>query len=107
MKTKKINAILKGLSFTDKLFSIKEKQIRNNLARANDDVDMQIVEMEERYENLLSKLGEKDVDYKYVINQLVEVKSDMQAAYDTLEYISSITTDLDSEVEVEKEEKKR
>ena len=71
---KKLTAILKGCNLVDKLFSLREKEINRKIEGAKDDCERRKAEAEIKYENYCKELGEKDVDYRRIINGMLECK---------------------------------
>ena len=61
---KKIDIIMKGRKFTEKLFGLKKKNINRQLDSAKDNFEEQKENAVIEYENLLVKLAEDKVDYK-------------------------------------------
>lgn len=104
---KKLKAILEGNSFIDKLFSLREKEIKRALESANDDAEKQMTESEIRYEELCKKLGEKEVNYECIINDMLYTKDTIRRAKETIEAVKEIKADLESEVELKEEDKKK
>ena len=103
---KKLEAILKGCSFIDKLFSIREKEIRRKLEAAKDECEEAKVTWQISYEEAMKKLGEKEVDYGKIINDMITAKEGIMSAEATLKAIKEIEKDLNEEVELTEEEKK-
>lgn len=104
---KKLKAILEGNSFVDKLFSLREKEIKRALESARDDAEKQMTEAEIKYEELCKQLGDKEVNYTYVINEMLEQKDIIRRAKETISAVEAIKADLDSEVELKEEDKKK
>lgn len=104
---KKLKAILGGNSFVDKLFSLREKEIKRALESAQDDAEKQMTEAEIRYEELCKQLGDKEVNYTYIINEMLEQKDLIRRAKETISAVEAIKADLDSEVELKEEDKKK
>lgn len=104
---KKLKAILEGCSFMDKLFDLREKEIKRALESANDDAEKQMTEAEIKYEELCKRLGEKQVDYNLVINEMLEQKDIIRRAKETVEVVKEIKADLESDVELKEEDKKK
>ena len=98
---KKIEALIKGRKFTEKLFGIKKRSINRALDSALDDIERQKEQALIDYENLLVKLADDDVDYKYVINQLIGKKQIILDSESTVKAIEEVRNDLDSEVSEE------
>lgn len=96
---KKLEAILKGRNFVDKLFGLREREIKRNLEAAKDSVESQKTKAEIDYESLCKALGEEDIDYKYVINAMIVCKGTIISAEETLKAITSIEEDLNSKIE--------
>lgn len=103
---KKLEAILKGCEFLDKLFGYREKEIRRKLEAAKDQCETCKIQAQIEYEESMNKLGGKDVDYEAVINDMIKAKEKMLNADMTLKAIKEIEGDLNSEVKVEPETKK-
>ena len=101
---KKIDAIMKGRKFTEKLFGLKKRNINRALDGAKDNFEEQRENALIDYENLLVKLSEDDVNYKDVINKMIDKQQIIQDATNSIELIDKIKADLDSEVEEEDEE---
>lgn len=55
---KKLTAILQGRKFVDKLFGLREKEIRRELEIAKDECDEIEVRAQILYETCMNKLGE-------------------------------------------------
>lgn len=68
---KKLEAILKGCEFLDKLFGYREKEIRRKLEAAKDQCETVKIQAQIEYEESMNKLGEKDVNYEAVINDVI------------------------------------
>lgn len=105
MKMKKIIAVLKNCKLVDSLFSIRERQIYSALDNAKMNVEEQIANAQIEYNNQLEKLAEKDAQYKEIINAMLKAKEIEISGARTLEAIDAIRKDLDSEAEVEQDEK--
>lgn len=95
---KKIQAILKGRKFTDKLFGIKERKIRRALEAATDNAEKQKEDASIAYETLFASMADEDADYQYILRQMLEHKQTMLAAEETIKAIEAIKVDLESEV---------
>lgn len=96
---KKIEAIVKGKKFTEKLLGIKERSIKRALDGALDNIEKQQEQATIDYENLLVKLADDDVDYVKVINDLINRKQTIVDGEFTKKVIEEIRKDLESEVE--------
>jgi len=102
MKKKKLTAILENCKLVDRLFNLREKQIKTALAAAKNDVEEQATEAEIAYENLCKQLGKKDVDsYKNIINKMIECRETIRQAAETKAVLKEIEDDLNSEVDIE------
>ena len=55
----------------------------------------------------MKRLGEESVDYRRVLNDMIQAKQHIAEAEDTLKAVKEIETDLDSEAELEPEEGKK
>lgn len=98
---KKIEALIKGRKFTEKLLGIKKRSINRALDSALDDIERQKEQAIIDYENLLVKLADDGVDYKYVINQLISKKQIILDSESTVKAIEEVKNDLESEVQEE------
>jgi hypothetical protein len=98
---KKIEAIVKGKKFTEKLLEIKKRSIKRALDGALDNIEKQQEQATIDYENLLVKLADDDVDYVKVINDLINRKQTIADGESTKKVIEEIRNDLESEVKEE------
>lgn len=99
---KKLTAILHECPLADKLFSLREKQIKTALTAARNDIEQQSSEAELEYERLCKRLGDKDVvNYKSIINNMLKQRNIMNRAAETLAEIDAVEADLNSDVETE------
>ena len=98
---KKIDAIMKGRKFTEKLFGLKKRNINRALDGAKDNFEEQKENALIDYENLLVKLSEDDVNYKDVINKMIDKQQIIQDATNSIELIDKVKADFYSEVEEE------
>lgn len=96
---KKIEAIIKGRKFTEKLFGIKKRSINRALDSAKDNFEEQKENATVEYENLLVKLADDNVDYKFTINRMIAQQQIIVDADNSIELINKIKADLESEVE--------
>lgn len=103
---KKLTAILKGCKLIDKLFGYREKEIRRKLDAAKDKCEIKKLEAQTNYEKAMNRLGEDDVNYESVLNDMILAKQHIVEAEDTLKAIKEIEKDLDSEAELEPEAEK-
>lgn len=71
---KKIDAILKGRKFTDKLFGLKKRKINRALESAKDNAEKQKEDATIAYEEQFSKMAAADPDFP-TSYALVPVKS--------------------------------
>lgn len=97
---------LKGCNLVDKLFSLREKEINRKIEGAKDDCERRKAEAEIKYENYCKELGEKDVDYRRIINGMLECKQEIMDADETLKVIAEVEADHQSEAELEEEKEK-
>lgn len=95
---KKIEAIVKGKKFTEKLLGIKKRSIKRALDGALDNIEKQQEQATIDYENLLVKLADDDVNYVQVINDLISRKQIIDNGESTKKVIEEIRNDLESEV---------
>lgn len=99
---KKLTAIMKAQSFTDKLFGLREKQVKTAIAAAKNDIEEQATGAEIEYERLSKMLGDKsERDYKRILNDMIACKDTINKSVETTRILAEIETDLDSEVTVE------
>lgn len=105
-KMKRIEAIIKGRKFTEKLFGLKKKQIRRAIEAATDNAEKQKEDALIAYEGLFARMAEDDADYESIINQMLEQKQLVRSADTTIEVLAEISDDLDAEVEVDDENEK-
>lgn len=95
---KKIKAIIKGRKFTDKLFVLKERQIKRALEAAKDNAEKQKEDASIAYEGLFGKMADDDADYQDIITAMLEHKQTILAAEETIKAVESIKADLESGV---------
>ena len=95
----KIDAIMKGRKFTEKLFSLKKKNIDRALEAARDNFEEQKENAIIEYENLLVKLAEDKVDYKSTINQMINQQQIISDAENSIEFINKVKNDLYTDVD--------
>lgn len=105
--TTKLTAILKGCTLVDKMFGFREKEIRRKIEAAKDKCEVKKLEAQMDYEKALKRLGDDNVNYESVLNDMVQAKQHILEAEDTLKVIEEIEKDLDSEAELESEEDKK
>lgn len=98
---KKLNAILKGRKFIDKLFSLREREIKREIETARDEFESKKAKAEMEYERLLHSLGDENINYKTVFNQMLTQKEIISDANNSLGAIKEIEEDLNSEVQEE------
>lgn len=98
---KKIEAIVKGKKFTEKLLGIKKRSIKRALDGALDNIEKQQEQAAIEYENLLVRLADDDVNYVQVINDLISRKQIIDNGESTKKVIEEIRNDLESEVKEE------
>lgn len=96
---KKIDLIVKGRKFTEKLLGIKRRGIYRALDAAIDDLESQKENAVVDYENNLLKLADDKVDYKQVINQMISNQQTIHDTNATIEVINKVKDDLESETE--------
>lgn len=100
---KKLQALLRGEKFTDKLLELKEKEINRKLEAYKDEQETEKANAEIEYEKFLHSLACPQVDYKSVLCAMVECKQRILDADATLKAIAEVEADLDAEVDEEKE----
>ena len=103
---KKLKAILKGCKFLDKLFDLREKEIRRKLKAAKDECEEVKINCQLDYENAMQELGNEKVDYTEILNRMIAAKQGINDAEATLKVVKEIEKDLDSDVDFNPEEKK-
>lgn len=103
-RMKRIEAIIKGRKFTDKLFGLKKKQIRRALEAAEDNAEKQKEDASIAYEKLFSDMAEDNADYQRIITQMLEHKQTIISAEVTIKAIAEIRADLEADVTVEDSE---
>lgn len=96
---------MKGCKLVDRLFGLREKEIRRKIEAAKDECEEKKVKAQMDYETAMNLLGEKDVNYRNVLNSMIQAKQSIIEAQDTLDVIKEIEADLDSEADMEKEDK--
>lgn len=96
---KKIDAIMKGKKFVDKLFGVKKRTINRALDDALDNIEKQKINAQIAYEDFLVKLADDNVDIKHIINQMIAQRQIILNSEETVKAIQEIKEDLDSEVE--------
>lgn len=100
-KMKRIEAIINGCKFTEKLFGLKKKQVYRALEAAADNAEKQKEDAAIAYENMFARLGEEGACYEGVINEMLAQLQAILSADATIEAIAKIRADLDAEVEVD------
>lgn len=95
---KKLTAILQGCKFTDRLFGLREKEIRRTIEAGKDECDEIEVRAQMQYETCMNKLGEEDVCYGDVLNDMIEAKKQIIDAKETKKVLKEIEDDLNAEV---------
>ena len=95
---KKLQAILNGQKFTDKLYTLREKEIRRKLEAAKDEQETIKATAEMEYLEAMNLLGDTDVNYEKAINLMLTLKQRIIDAEFTLKAIKEIEKDLDEEV---------
>lgn len=103
---KKLEAILKGCKFLDELSDLREKEIRRKLEAAKDECREAEINWKISYKEAMQKLGEKDVDYGKVLNDMITAKEGIMSAQATLKVIEEIEKDLNENVDFNGEDKK-
>ena len=98
---KKLQALLRGEKFTDKVLELKEKEINRKLEAYKDEQETEKANAEIEYEKLLHSLACAQVDYKAVLCAMVECKQRILDADVTLKAIAEVEADLDEEVDEE------
>lgn len=99
MTMKKIDAILKGRKFTDKLFGLKKRKINRALESAKDNAEKQKEDATIAYEEQFSKMAEDDADFQNIISTMLKCKQTIIDATETIKALDAIKADLESEVE--------
>lgn len=97
---KRIDVIIKGRKFTEKLFGLKKKQINRAIEAAADNAEKAKEDATIAYEALFNAMAEDNADYQGIINKMIGHKQTIISADVTLKAIAEIRADLDAEVEV-------
>lgn len=95
----RIEALLKGRKFTERLFGLRKRSIYRALDAISNKAEADKEKASMRYEQLLVSLADDDVDFDKVANSLVEAKEDLSEATWIINAISEIKSDLNSEVD--------
>lgn len=95
---KRIEAIIKGRKFTDKLFGLKKRQINRAIESAKDNAEKQKEDASIAYEELFSNLSDDDANYQRIIGEMLEYKQTIMSADETIKAIEAIKADLEAEV---------
>ena len=95
---KRIEAIIKGRKFTEKLFGLRQRQIKRAIEGAKDNAEKQREDATIAYEELFSKLAEETPDYQHIIAKMLEHKQTIISADETIRAIEAIKADLEAEV---------
>lgn len=103
-KMKRIEAIIKGRKFSDKLFDLKKKQIRRALEAAEDNAEKQKEDASIAYEGLFSRMADENADYQRIIAEMLKYKQTIISAEATIKAIAEIRADLEAEVTVDESE---
>lgn len=96
---KRIEIIIKGRKFTDKLFGLKKRQINRALESAKDNAEKQKEDASIAYEGLFSKMADEDANYQGIISQMLAHKQTIISADETIKAIAEIKADLEAEVD--------
>ena len=97
---------MRGCKFVEKLFGLREKEIRRKIEAAKDECKESEINWQISYEKAMEKLGEKDVDYGKVLNVMITAKEGIMSAQATLKVIEEIEKDLNENVDFNGEEGK-
>lgn len=97
---KRIDVIIKGRKFTEKLFGLKKKQINRVIEAAADNAEKAKEDATIAYEALFNAMAEDNADYQGIISKMVGHKQTIISANATLKALAEIRADLDAEVEV-------
>lgn len=100
-KMKRIEAIINGRKFTEKLFGLKKKQIYRALEAAADDAEKQKEDAAIAYENMFARMSEEGACYEGIIGDMLAQKQTILSADITIKAVAEIRADLDAEVEVD------
>lgn len=100
---KRIEAIIKGRMFTDKLFGFLKRKINRAVEAAEDNVERQKEDAAIAYEGLFSRMAEDGADYEGIIKEMLAQKQTIASAEVTLKAIAEIRADLEAEVTVDEE----
>lgn len=103
---KRIELIIKGRKFTEKLFGLKKKQINRALEAAADYAEKTKEDAAIAYEALFNAMAEDKADYQGIISKMIGHKQTIISANATLKAIAEIRADLDAEVEAAEDNEK-
>ena len=95
---KRIEAIIKGRKFTDKLFGLKKRQIRRALEAAKDSAEKTKEEASIKYEEQFSKMADEDANYEGIIRDMLSHKQTILNSEETIKVLEEIKADLEAEV---------
>lgn len=95
---KRIEAIIKGRKFTEKLFGLKKRSINRALDAAKDSAEKQKEDASIAYEEQFAKMADDDADFERIICQMLAHKQIIIAADETIKAIAEIKADLEAEV---------
>lgn len=95
---KRIEALLKGRKFTERLFGLRKRSIYRALDSISNKAEAAKEKASMDYEQLLVSLADDDVDFDEVASSLIEAKENLSDAEWTIKAINEIKSDLDSEV---------
>lgn len=98
---KKLQALLRGEKFTEKLLELREREVARKLEAYKDEQEAEKENAEIEYERLLHSLACPNVDYQEALIAMVECKQRIADADATLEAIEEIEADLNAEVDEE------
>lgn len=95
---KKIEVILKGRKFTEKLFGLRKKKIWRALDAARDDAEKQKEDASIAYEDCFSEMADDNANFQRIISRMLEHKQTIISAEATIEVLDAIKADLESEI---------
>lgn len=95
---KRIEALLKGRKFTERLFGLRKRSIYRALDAIGSKAEADKERASMDYEQLLVELADDNVDFDKAAGSLIETKKRLKEAEWTINAISEIKSDLESEV---------
>lgn len=95
---KKLDAILNGKALTATKIDIKKRSLKRVLEAMTDSAKSQKEDASINYDKLTLQLGEDGANLESIVKKMVENKSTVMKADNTLKVLEAIQADLDEEV---------